>query len=107
MLPGTDGLEVCRTLKSHPATATLPIIMLSAKTEEFDKVLGLELDADDYLKKPFSPRELKARINAIFRRVQKDKHLTGEVIIGRLKLNFVRHEAFLNNLKLELTPKEF
>lgn len=94
MLPGIDGLEFCFTLKSQPETAAAPIIMLSAKAEEFDKVLGLELGADDYLTKPFSSRELKVRINAVFRRFQKDKQVIGEVIIGRLKLNFVNHEAF-------------
>ncbi|MDO9068638.1 MAG: response regulator, partial [Deltaproteobacteria bacterium] len=70
MLPGIDGLELCRILRSEPATKRLPIIMLTAKAEETDKIVGLEMGADDYLTKPFSPKELMARIRAIFRRNQ-------------------------------------
>ena len=69
MLPGIDGLEVCRQLRQNQRTKHLPIIMLTAKGEEFDKVLGLELGADDYMTKPFSVRELVARVKALFRRI--------------------------------------
>lgn len=107
MLPGLDGLEVCRTLKSQQDTAAIPIIMLTAKNEEVDKVLGLELGADDYLTKPFSTRELVARIKAVLRRSVKESPTSGELTVGRLKLNFTRYEAYLGSDKLELTPKEY
>lgn len=107
MLPGIDGLEVCRIIKNSRETAAIPIIMLTAKNEEIDKVIGLELGADDYLTKPFSPRELTARIKAVLRRSQKDSVTGGELAIGKLKLNFSRYEAYLGAVKLELTPKEY
>ncbi len=72
MLPGMDGLELCRLLRSEPATKKLPIIMLTAKGEETDKIVGLEMGADDYITKPFSPKELVARVKALFRRNQPD-----------------------------------
>ncbi|WP_425059720.1 Alkaline phosphatase synthesis transcriptional regulatory protein PhoP [Sporomusa carbonis] len=107
MLPGIDGLEVCRIIKNSRETTAIPIIMLTAKNEEIDKVIGLELGADDYLTKPFSPRELLARIKAVLRRSQKDSSMGGELSIGKLKLNFSRYEAYLGSVKLELTPKEY
>ena len=107
MLPGMDGLEVCRTLKGAPATAALPIIMLTAKAEEVDKIIGLELGADDYMTKPFSPRELTARIKAVLRRSQKETALPGELQVGRLRFNFSRYEVSMGGVKLELTPKEY
>jgi len=107
MLPQLDGLEVCRNLKGNPATSALPIIMLTAKSEEIDKVIGLELGADDYMTKPFSPRELVARIKAVLRRSQKETSLPGELAVGRLRFNFSRYEVYMGNLKLELTPKEY
>lgn len=111
MLPGIDGLEVCRTLKQDPNYNTIPIIMLTAKGEEFDTVLGLEMGADDYIKKPFSPREMVARVKARLRAL---KILEAEKAVG--KRIFVvkdlivipdKYEAFLGEEKLELTPKEF
>jgi len=107
MLPGMDGLDVCRSLKNGQATAGIPIIMLTAKDDEVDKVIGLELGADDYLTKPFSTRELMARVKAVLRRSQKDTLPPGELVIGNLKLNFSRYEAHLGREKLELTPKEY
>ena len=107
MLPQMDGLEVCRSLKGNPATAALPIIMLTAKSEEIDKVIGLELGADDYMTKPFSPRELVALVKAVLRRSQKEASLPGELVIGRLRFNFSRYEVHMGNTKLELTPKEY
>jgi len=107
MLPLMDGLEVCRNLKGNPATSALPIIMLTAKSEEIDKVIGLELGADDYMTKPFSPRELVARVKAVLRRSQKGTTLSGELSVGRLRFNFSRYEVYAGNTKLELTPKEY
>mgnify|MGYP003591350783 FL=1 len=107
MLPQMDGLEVCRSLKGNQATAALPIIMLTAKSEEIDKVIGLELGADDYMTKPFSPRELVARVKAVLRRSQKEASLPGELSVGRLRFNFSRYEVHMGNAKLELTPKEY
>lgn len=107
MLPGMDGLEVCRLVKNSRETAAIPIIMLTAKNEEIDKVIGLELGADDYLTKPFSPRELLARIKAVLRRSNKETAVGGELVVGKLKLNFARYEAYLGITKLELTPKEY
>lgn len=107
MIPGMDGLDVCRTLKHQNQTAAIPIIMLTAKDEEIDKVIGLELGADDYLTKPFSPRELMARIKAVLRRIQRDPIQEGELTLGALRFNFNRYEAYLEKQKLELTPKEY
>jgi two-component system alkaline phosphatase synthesis response regulator PhoP len=107
MLPGKDGLEVCRNLKSHQETADIAIIMVTAKSEEIDKVVGLEMGADDYLIKPFSPREMLARVKAVLRRSRKDAAQAGELAVGRLKINFSRYEAYLDDVQLELTPKEF
>lgn len=107
MLPEMDGLTVCRTLKSQQDTTAIPIIMLTAKNEEVDKIIGLEMGADDYLTKPFSPRELVARIKAVLRRSQKETAGTGELAVSRLKFNFTRYEVHLGKDKLELTPKEY
>lgn len=107
MLPEMDGLEVCRIVKNQYSTSGIPIIMLTARDEEIDKVIGLELGADDYLTKPFSPRELLARVKAVLRRSQKDTTPVGELVIGMLKMNFSRYEAYLGKNKLELTPKEY
>lgn len=106
MLPGIDGLEVCRSLKSNPQTAALPIIMLTAKSDEIDRVIGLELGADDYLTKPFSQRELLARIKAVLRR-SKPGATMDELVVGKLRMNFAQYEAWLDGEKLELTPKEY
>jgi Response regulators consisting of a CheY-like receiver domain and a winged-helix DNA-binding domain len=107
MLPGADGMEVCRALKGARDMAAIPIIMLTARDDEFDKVVGLELGADDYLTKPFSPRELVARVRAVLRRGQRQALPDGELAAGNLRLNFFRHEVFLGDEKVELTPKEF
>lgn len=111
MLPGMDGLKVCRALKQDPSYSAIPIIMLTAKAEEFDTVLGLEMGADDYIKKPFSPRELVARVKA---RLRATKVLEAEKVEGNKALVFKhliivpeKHEVFLGEDKLELTPKEY
>lgn len=107
MIPGIDGMEVCRKLKGQQHTASIPIIMLTAKNEEVDKIVGLELGADDYMTKPFSPRELVARVKAVLRRSHKESIHDGELAVGKLRLNFASYAAYLENEKLELTPKEY
>lgn len=111
MLPGLDGLEVCRRLRSDPNTADLPIIMLTARGEEMDKILGLELGANDYVTKPFSPRELAARIKAHLRAAQPktaSAHKNSRVIrLGGLHLDADRYLARKDDITLELAPKEF
>lgn len=106
MLPGKDGMEVCRTLRSE---SEVPIIMLTARTTEGDKLAGLDLGADDYITKPFSPRELAARIRAVLRRLPEETLQRGpvEIKFGDLTLNFLRHEAHLPDKPLDLTPIEF
>jgi two-component system, OmpR family, alkaline phosphatase synthesis response regulator PhoP len=108
MLPGMDGLEVCRTLRQNPRTKNIPIIMLTAKSEEFDKVLGLELGADDYITKPFSVRELLARVKAIFRRVNNSIAVESEIIKhGDITMDCTRHEVYKGNEYIEMPLKEF
>ena len=108
MMPELDGFEVCRRLKADRSTMAIPVIMLTAKAEEIDKVLGLELGADDYLSKPFSMRELMARIKAVLRRSGHNAAAEQQALhIGGLKLAFVSYRASLQNEPLSLTPKEF
>jgi DNA-binding response OmpR family regulator len=107
MLPGLDGLEVCRRLRQD---SIVPILMLTARAEEIDRVLGLELGADDYLTKPFSMRELKARVHALLRRVemQTTDLSTNQVLTNSgLYLNPTSYETRLDDLAIDLTPKEF
>lgn len=107
MLPKMPGLEICRVLKSDPATRHIPIIMLTAKAEEVDKIVGLELGADDYVTKPFSPRELILRINRSLRR-GKDKVAGVEKLsIGDLVLDHTRHEVLVKSRPVDLTATEF
>jgi two-component system alkaline phosphatase synthesis response regulator PhoP len=107
MIPGKDGLEVCRLLKSRPETAGIAVIMLTARAEEIDTVLGLELGADDYVTKPFSPRELTARVKAVLRRSRREPQQAEELAFGSLRVDLVRYEVFLAGDKLALTPKEY
>lgn len=111
MLPEVDGLEVCRRLKADPQTSGIPIIMLTAKAEEIDRVLGLELGADDYVVKPFSMRELLARVKAVLRRSTKDsqseKGREETLKIGGLRLDFSSYQAWLHDEPIALTPKEY
>lgn len=107
MLPGMDGLEVCKVLKKESKTASIPIIMLTAKSQESDKVIGLELGADDYVTKPFSPRELIARIKAVLRRI-KEKDKPPEVLKkGDLTIDFSKISVAIKGKPIELTSKEF
>ena len=108
MLPGLSGQEICKILKSKPDTAALPILMLTAKAGEADKVLGLETGADDYLTKPFSPREMVARVKAILRRSELRTAAPKETYEnGPIKIDFANYEAQVNNKILRLTLKEF
>lgn len=107
MLPGLDGLEVCKTLKAERKTASIPIIMLTAKSQESDKIVGLELGADDYVTKPFSPRELLARIKAVLRRVKEKDKLPEVLRIGDLTLDSSKIAVTVKDKPVELTSKEF
>ncbi|MDO8472634.1 MAG: response regulator transcription factor [Dehalococcoidia bacterium] len=106
LLPGINGFEVCRALR---AESDVPIIMLTARTTEQDKLEGLDLGADDYMTKPFSPRELAARVRAVLRRLPEDSLLRGpaEIVHGDLRINFSTHEAWISGRLLKLTPMEF
>ena len=109
MMPGMSGLELCRTLRGQDETAKLPILMLTAKAGEADRVLGLELGADDYLAKPFSPRELVARVRAILRRVNGAGHTDALPAYqkGGLKIDFATYEVSVRGKPIKLTLKEF
>jgi phosphate regulon transcriptional regulator PhoB len=106
MLPDMDGLEVCRRLRSDPASAAIPIVMLTAKTDEVDRVVGLEIGADDYVVKPFSPKELVARVRAVLRRATRPP-TERKLVVGGLALDPARHVVTLHGKPLALTPKEF
>ena len=106
MLPELDGLEVCRRLRSDASTAGVPIIMLTAKSDEVDRVVGLEVGADDYVGKPFSPKELVARVRAVLRRSRPD-HGPRALSVGPVALDPARHAVTLHGRAVELTPKEF
>jgi len=103
MLPGVDGLEICRTLRGE---SDVPIIMLTARTTEQDRLTGLDLGADDYVPKPFSPKELAARVRAVLRRLPGERG-PDEIKYGELTVNFLRHEASLAGRALNLTTVEF
>ncbi|EHC9966399.1 response regulator transcription factor [Staphylococcus pseudintermedius] len=110
MLPKKDGIEVCKTIRSDKNQ--VPILMLTAKDDEFDRVLGLELGADDYMTKPFSPREVVARVKAILRRSSLVNHVQKEeededIVIGSIRIRPDFFEVYRNDELLELTPKEF
>jgi|NGEPerStandDraft_9_1074522.scaffolds.fasta_scaffold09995_2 two-component system alkaline phosphatase synthesis response regulator PhoP len=114
MLPGIDGIEICKRIRQNPSANNIPIIMLTAKSEEFDKVLGLELGADDYITKPFGVREFIARVKALFRRTdtsnQTDTDLANSIdiiIYGNIKIDTPRREVFKYDKLLDLTLKEF
>ncbi len=108
MLPGMDGFEVCKTLKNNPATQNIPVLILSAKGEDTDIVAGLELDADDYVTKPFSPRVLIARVRSVLRRnTQKPVSQTDVIRISDLTIHPGRHEVTVGKEKVTLTATEF
>lgn len=107
MLPGMDGLELCRILKTRNSTKSMPIIMITAKGTEADVVVGLELGADDYVVKPFSPRELVARVKSVMRRYSTKEKDNGTIEIGPIKINSLSYEVFVDSQKLDLTTTEF
>jgi two-component system phosphate regulon response regulator PhoB len=108
MLPGMDGLEVCRVLKNDPKTRHIPVVMLTARSEEADIVAGLELGADDYITKPFSPRVLIARVRAVLRRGSKEPPAETETIrVHNVVIHPGRHEVLVGDRPVELTFTEF
>ncbi len=108
MLPGLDGLAVCRSLRADPATAAVPIIMLTAKAEEADRIAGLELGADDYITKPFSPREVVARVRALLRRAERPLAPPSTTLTyGPLHIDVERHIVSVDGAEVRLTAKEF
>jgi DNA-binding response OmpR family regulator len=107
MLPGIDGLEICKILKNKKKTASIPIIMLTAKAAESDVVVGLELGADDYVVKPFSPRELVARVKSVFRRLDKKEDDHELIKIGPLSINSDKYEVLVDGKSVDLTTTEF
>jgi DNA-binding response OmpR family regulator len=108
MLPDMDGIELCKQLKNDGRYRKIPIIMLTAKQEETDKILGLELGADDYVTKPFSPKELVARVKAVLRRGKEVAESEIITVGNLLKIDLQKHEVLdINNKKIDLTPTEF
>jgi len=107
MLPGRDGLELCRMLRAAPATAGLPIIMVTAKAEETDRIVGLEVGADDYITKPFSPNEVVARVRALLRRVKRPAVPDAGIAYGPIALDADRHTVRTGASDVRLTAKEF
>ena len=106
MMPKMSGIELCRILRSNKDTKLLPIIMLSARSEEADKSLGLDTGADDYISKPFSPMELVSRVKALIRRTNTSLS-TDELIVGELKISLSEMQVFRNDQLIKLGPKEF
>ena len=107
MLPEVDGLEVCKILRRDPATAGIPILMLTARAAEMDRVLGLELGADDYVTKPFSPRELVLRIRKLLARVKAADEPVSHLRFGELEIDVARHAVKIKGREIELTATEF
>jgi len=107
MLPKVDGWEVCRRVRAGKAAPDLPIVMLTARDDDVDKIVGLELGADDYVTKPFNPRELVARVKAILRRTQRAARAEAPIHVGDLTIDPARHEVTVAGRMVELRPKEF
>lgn len=107
MLPGIQGMELCRILKNDPKTSNLPIIMLTAKGEEVDRILGLEIGADDYIAKPFSPRELVARVKAVLRRSDEKPAVTRIIRLGDLSIDMETYTVSKDDKPLSLSSTEF
>ena len=107
MLPEIDGLEVCKILRLDPATASLPIIMLTAKASEIDRVLGLEFGADDYVTKPFSPRELMLRVRNLLKRKESSKEEVERFQVRDIELDVSKYEVKIMGQPIDLTPTEF
>ncbi|HOP46321.1 MAG TPA: response regulator [Desulfobacteraceae bacterium] len=109
MLPGIQGMEVCKLIRKNPDISSLPIIMVTAKNDEFDKILGLEMGADDYITKPFSVRELLARVRAVLRRFQTAKEQEQKETFGfkGLLIDFASHIVSIDGINVDLSPTEF
>ncbi len=107
MLPGIQGTDLCRILKAHDDTSGIPIIMLTAKSEELDKVLGLEMGADDYITKPFSPKELVARVKAVLRRSQETLGKEKIICVGDITINTDTYQVVKNSKPVKLSATEF
>lgn len=107
MLPQVDGLDVLRTLRGDPSTRCLPVIMLTARIEETDRLIGLEMGADDYITKPFSPREVVARVRAVLRRTETSMDTGGLIQVGELVIDLQRRSVRCNETSIELTATEF
>jgi DNA-binding response OmpR family regulator len=107
MLPGLDGMEVCQQLRRDAATAAIPIIMLTARGEEGDRIRGLELGADDYVVKPFSPKEVVARVTALLRRVERPPAAAAVLRHGPISIDLERHHVRVDGDEVKLTAKEF
>ncbi|MBW2286904.1 MAG: response regulator [Deltaproteobacteria bacterium] len=107
MLPDLSGTDLCRQLRSDPSFAELPIIMLTARADEVDRVVGFELGTDDYVTKPFSPRELVLRVRAVLRRRNPSVDESGLLVHGTLQLDAARHRCFVGGAEVALTAKEF
>lgn len=107
MLPKMDGFEVCKNIKQDSKLKTIPIVMLTAKGEEVDRIVGLELGADDYIVKPFSPRELILRVKAILRRGKIEETKKDILTVGILTVDIPRHKVTVKEKEVELTPMEF
>jgi len=107
MLPNKDGLEICKDLRKDPTAENIPIIMLTAKSQETDKIIGLELGADDYVTKPFSPKELIARIKAVLRRQKPANNISNTVTFKNLVIDPHKHKVTLSGKEIKLTATEF
>ena len=107
MLPGMSGLEVCKSLKSEPATKNIPIVMLTARADEVDRILGFELGADDYMTKPFSPRELVLRVQSVLRRATAQPEKAEVLKVGDIVVDRSRHAVMVKGKELDLTATEF
>lgn len=107
MLPGISGMEICKVLKSNEKTARIPIVMLTAKGEEIDRVVGFEVGADDYVVKPFSPRELLLRIKAVLRRAGSEESVSKIIKVGPISIDTDRHIVIVDGNEIILTTTEF
>ncbi|HNX90262.1 MAG TPA: response regulator transcription factor [Candidatus Omnitrophota bacterium] len=107
MLPGKDGFEICRAIKQNERCSDIPVMMLTARGEEVDRIVGLELGAEDYIVKPFSPRELVLRVKAVLKRRKPVDEETDKLSLGSIRVDVGRYEVFVDKKKIELTPMEF